>query len=223
MTPKDHDRILERRQLAAALLGALEKRHEILDAIVESADRPAAVERIGSILGVAPGHAEAVLDLPLGRLTKSERDRIRDEINNLDATLDWTAAERPKSADPAVILRPIDSSDGDDALFRARCAERVDDNGSPWTEERIELERTAGRGRVDDESAVWLVGVDTSTAELERIGFIFGEWTGQEVDVAVWVNPSHRKQGYGTAMLKQARSELAAYFPGTTLVIRAPA
>ncbi len=40
------------------------------------------------------------------------------------------------------------------------------------------------------------------------VGLIFGELTGNEVDVAIWVAPESRKQGYGTAALKQARSEL---------------
>ncbi len=43
------------------------------------------------------------------------------------------------------------------------------------------------------------------------------------MDVAIWVAPESRKQGYGTAALKQARSELAAYFPGTVLIVRTPA
>ncbi len=55
------------------------------------------------------------------------------------------------------------------------------------------------------------------------VGLIFGELTGNEVDVAIWVAPESRKQGYGTAALKQARSELAAYFPGTVLIVRTPA
>lgn len=223
MTPKDHDRILDRRELAKALLGALERRHEILDIIVESTTRADAVAAIAGALATSESNAEAVLRLPLGSLTKTERDRISNEISNLDASLDWTPVERPKSVDPSVRLRPIDSSSGDDDLFRARCAERLEDDGTPWSPERIASERSAGSRRVADESAVWLVAVDTAGEEPQRVGFVFGEWTGQEVDVAVWVAPEQRKKGYGTALLKQSRSELAAYFPGTTLVVRAPA
>lgn len=223
MTPKDHDRILDRREIAKALLGALERRHEILDIIVDSDTRADAVTAIAAALETSESNAETVLNLPLGRLTKTERDRISDEISNLDAALDWTPSERPKSVDPSVQLRPIDTSSGDADLFRQRCAERIGEDGAPWSAERIASERSAGARRVEDESAVWLVAVDTSGGEPDRIGFVFGEWTGQEVDVAIWVAPERRKQGYGTALLKQSRSELAAYFPGTTLVVRAPA
>lgn len=223
MTPKDHDRILDRREIAKALLAALERRHEVLDIIVDSDTRADAVTAIAAALDTAEANAQAVLNLPLGRLTKTERDRISEEISNLDAALDWTPGERPKSVDPSVRLRPIDTSSGDAELFRERCAERLDDDGTPWSPERIAAERSAGARRVEDESAVWLVAVDTSGDEPERVGFVFGEWTDQEVDVAIWVAPERRKRGYGTALLKQSRTELAAYFPGTTLVVRAPA
>ncbi|MFZ3395529.1 GNAT family N-acetyltransferase, partial [Rhodococcus sp. 7Tela_A2] len=55
------------------------------------------------------------------------------------------------------------------------------------------------------------------------VGFAFGELVGNEVEVRIWVRPELRKQGYGTAVLKQARTELAAYFPGSTLIVRTPA
>ena len=68
-----------------------------------------------------------------------------------------------------------------------------------------------------------LVAEDLSGTEPKPVGFAFGELQGHEVDVAIWVHPELRKQGYGTATLKQARTELAAYFPGSTLIIRTPA
>jgi RimJ/RimL family protein N-acetyltransferase len=50
---------------------------------------------------------------------------------------------------------------------------------------------------------------------------VFGELPHGEVAVRVWIHPEHRKKGYGTAALRRARSEMAAYFPGVPLVVRA--
>lgn len=70
---------------------------------------------------------------------------------------------------------------------------------------------------------MWLVAEDLDADTPKPIGFAFGELDGNEVEVRIWVRPELRKQGYGTATLKQARTELAAYFPGSTLIIRTPA
>jgi GNAT superfamily N-acetyltransferase len=51
----------------------------------------------------------------------------------------------------------------------------------------------------------------------------FGELAGGEVNVRIWIHPAHRKRGYGTAVLRKSRSEMAAYFPAVPLVVRAPA
>ncbi len=48
MATTNHDQVLDRREIAAALLRALEQRHEVLDAIVESADRAEAVTAIAA-------------------------------------------------------------------------------------------------------------------------------------------------------------------------------
>jgi GNAT superfamily N-acetyltransferase len=73
--------------------------------------------------------------------------------------------------------------------------------------------------RVDAEEAAWLVAIDGS----EKIGMVFGELAGGEVNVRIWIHPAHRKRGYGTAALRKSRSEMAAYFPAVPLVVRAPA
>ena len=74
-------------------------------------------------------------------------------------------------------------------------------------------------GRVDAEEAAWLVAIDGS----EKIGMVFGELAGGEVNVRIWIHPAYRKRGYGTAALRKSRSEMAAYFPAVPLVVRAPA
>ena len=57
----------------------------------------------------------------------------------------------------------------------------------------------------------------------EKVGMVFGELAGGEVNVRIWIHPAYRKQGYGTAALRKSRSEMAAYFPAVPLVVRAPA
>ena len=49
----DHDRRVARREIADALVRALERRHEMLDVIVKSEDYDAAVESIASALGTS--------------------------------------------------------------------------------------------------------------------------------------------------------------------------
>ena len=51
----------------------------------------------------------------------------------------------------------------------------------------------------------------------------FGDLISGEVNVRIWIHPDFRKQGYGTAVLRKSRSELAAYFPAVPLVVRTPA
>ncbi|MCD7051420.1 GNAT superfamily N-acetyltransferase [Prescottella equi] len=223
MTVKNHDQVIDRREIASALLKALDRRHEVLDAIVESNDRAAAVAAVRDLLDTSDFCAEAVLGLRFERLTVKERDRIRTELEDLDATLQWLPEQRPYSTGAGVRLRPFSDSDDDAALFRKRSTEQFDESGKPWDDERVERERQHGLKRIDDESAAWFVAECTTGDAPNGVGLIFGELTGNEVDVAIWVAPESRKQGYGTAALKQARSELAAYFPGTVLIVRTPA
>lgn len=219
MAATNHDQVLDRREIAAALLRALERRHEVLDVIVESADRAEAVSSVAALLDTTEFCAEAVLNLPFRRLTKAERKKIRAELEDLDAVLQWTVTSRPYSTGAHFRLRPISDTSSDQELFKARCAEQLGDDSA----ERVDAERTRGTELMDDESGMWLVAEDLAGDEPKSIGFAFGELNGGEVEVRIWVRPELRKQGYGTATLKQARNELAAYFPGSTLIIRTPA
>ena len=76
----------------------------------------------------------------------------------------------------------------------------------------------AGADRVDAEDAAWLVAEEKG----QKVGIVFGELNGSEVDVRIWIRPMDRKQGYGTAALRRSRSEFARMFPGVPLVVRAP-
>lgn len=217
------DQLLDRRELASSLLKALEMRHEVLDAIVDSDDHAAAVHAVSTLLGTTGANAEVVLGLHLGRLTKLERDRLREELSNLESTLKWLPEHRPASTGTSVRLRPFGTGDDDTDLFRLRSSEQVEADGTPWSADRVETERSDGLRRVDDESAAWFVCEDVRGDGTHSVGLVFGELNGHEVDIAVWVAPQSRKQGYGTAALKQSRSELAALFPGTVVVVRTPA
>ncbi len=217
------DQLLDRRELASSLLKALEMRHEVLDAIVDSDDHAAAIHAVGTLLRTTDGNAEVVLGLQLGRLTRLERDHLRDEITNLESTLKWLPEQRPASTGAGVRLRPFGTGSDDAELFRLRSAEQFDEDGAAWSADRVESERADGLRRVDDESAVWFVCEDIGGDAPRSVGLVFGELNGQEVDIAVWVAPQSRQRGYGTAALKQSRSELAAFFPGTVVVVRTPA
>ena len=223
MTTHIQDQILDRRELTAALVRALERRHEVLDAVVDSADHQAAVATVAELLGTSESNAEAVLGLKFSALTKAARDRIQGELENLDATLEWTAVDRPASSGANFNLRPFTDSTDDAALFAERSTEQFDDGGAPWASDRVESERAAGLGRIDDESAAWFVAEDLSSDTPKSVGLVFGELTDQEVNVAIWIAPQARKKGYGTACIQHARRELAAEFPGTVLVVRAKA
>lgn len=219
MATTNHDQALDRREIAAALLRALERRHEVLDAIVESTDRAEAVAAVASLLDTTDFCAEAVLNLPFRRLTKAERKKIREELEDLDTVVKWTTATRPYATGAHFRLRPIGETASDVELFKARCAEQLGDD----SDDTVVSERRRGAAKMDDESAMWLVAEDLAGDEPKPVGFAFGELAGNEVEVRIWVRPELRKQGYGTATLKQARTELAAYFPGSTLIIRTPA
>ncbi|NBP86672.1 MAG: N-acetyltransferase, partial [Mycobacteriaceae bacterium] len=66
--------------------------------------------------------------------------------------------------------------------------------------------------------AAWFVAVDGE----DKVGMVFGELVGGEVNVRIWIHPAHRQKGYGTAALRRSRSEMAACFPAAPLVVRTP-
>ena len=74
------------------------------------------------------------------------------------------------------------------------------------------------RERVRAEDAAWFVAVDGE----DKVGMVFGELVGGEVNVRIWIHPAHRQKGYGTAALRRSRSEMAACFPAAPLVVRTP-
>ena len=215
----DDGQRIERREIADTLVRALERRHELLEVIVESEDYDKAVEAIASLLGTSPAGGEAVLRMSFDRLTKVSRRRIAAELEDLNNQLDFTMGERQASPESRLLLRPF-SADSDRDIFAARTDDvRAAGDGSGAPAGDLDDEIRAAVGRVHAEEAVWLVAIDGS----EKVGMVFGELAGGEVNVRIWIHPAFRKQGYGTAALRKSRSEMAAYFPAVPLVVRAPA
>ncbi len=214
----DQDRAVSRRAIADALLTALERRHEVLDAIVEAADRDSAVDAITDLLGTTRIGSEAVMAMSFDQLTKESRRRIAAELENLDSQLSFSVTERPASADDSLRLRPF-SAEGDRDIFAARTDDMGaagDGSGAPAGP--LDDEIRWARERVRAEDAAWFVAIDGE----EKVGMVFGELVAGEVNVRIWIHPSHRQKGYGTAALRRSRSEMAAFFPAAPLVVRTP-
>jgi GNAT superfamily N-acetyltransferase len=213
----EQDNTTERREIARAMVRALDRRHELLDAVVASEDYDAAIEAVASLIGTSLVAAEAVLRLSFDRLTRVSRDRIAAELEDLNSQLSFIS-EQPVSTAQNLVLRPFDA-DEDRDIFAARTDDvRAAGDGSGAPAGALDDEIRAAVSRVDAEEAVWLVAIDGS----QKIGMVFGELAGGEVNVRIWIHPAHRKRGYGTAALRKSRSELAAYFPAVPLVVRAP-
>jgi GNAT superfamily N-acetyltransferase len=207
-----------RREIADALVRALERRHELLDVVVESEDYDAAIEAVATRLGTSSVAAEAVLRLSFDRLTKVSRRRIAAELEDLNNQLSFTMGEQA-SSEKNLVLRPF-AADLDRDIFAARTNDvRAAGDGSGAPPGDLDDEIRAAVSRVAAEEAAWLVALDGS----QKVGMVFGELAGGEVNVRIWIHPDYRKKGYGTAALRKSRSEMAAYFPAVPLVVRAPA
>lgn len=217
---RDAAALAANREMAAALVHAMERRHEVLDVVVASDDYDAAIEAIAALLDTSAGAAEAVLRLSFDRLTKVSRRRIAAELDNLNTeALTFTAAEQTPGSARRLMLRPFDPAEDRD-IFAARTDDvRSAGDGTAAPAGDIADEIRGAVARVAAEEAAWLVAEVGSA----KVGMVFGELSDGEVGVRIWIHPEHRKQGYGTAALRASRSEMAAYFPAVPLVIRAPA
>ena len=216
----EQDAILARKAIADALVRAMERRHEVLDAVVASDDYDAAIESLADLLDTSAAAAEAVLRLSFDRLTQVARRRIAAELDNLnDRALTFTSSERGQEPARRLTLRPF-AGDRDRDIFAARTQDvrsAGDGTGTPAGDLSDEIRDAVSR--VAAEEAAWLVAEVGSM----KVGMVFGELADGEVGVRIWIHPEHRKQGYGTAALRASRSEMAACFPAVPLVVRAPA
>ncbi|CDO05250.1 N-acetyltransferase [Mycolicibacterium cosmeticum] len=214
----DMDRAAARRDIADALVKALDRRHEVLDIIVDAENRDAAVDAIAALLGTTHAGGEAVIGLSFDQVTKESRRIIAEELDDLNSQLTFTLKERPASSAETLSLRAFSGSDDRD-IFAARLQDQGaagDGSGAPAG--NLDDEIAAALGRVDAEDAAWFVAIEGE----QKVGLVFGELKGHEVEVRIWIHPEHRKKGYGTAALRKSRSEMAIYFPAVPVVVRAP-
>lgn len=214
----DHDKAAARREIADALLDALTRRHEVLDVIVEAEDRSGAIEAVAGLLGTSQAAAEAVVGLSFAQITRDSRRKIAAELDDLNSQLSFTVKERPASSGETLELRAF-SAAADRDIFAARTAdvgESGDGSGAPAV--GIDDEIRAAQGRVDAEEAAWFVALEG----VDKVGMVFGELVGGEVNVRVWIHPDFRKRGFGTAALRKCRVEIATYFPAVPMVVRGP-
>ena len=125
-----------------------------------------------------------------------------------------------------LVLR-VFSGHVDRDVFSARTDDvgaKGDGSGAPAGS--LDDEIGAALARVSNEEAVWFViedGPGTGGDGPEKVGMVFGELLGGEVNVRIWIRPEYRHRGFGTAALRRSRSEMAAYFPAVPMVVRAPA
>lgn len=214
----DHDKAAARREIADALLNALNRRHEVLDVIVDADDRAAAVEAVAQLLGTSHAASEAVVGLSFAQITKDSRKAIAAELDDLNSQLSFTVTERPAASGESLELRAF-SADADRDIFVARTTDvgaSGDGSGAPAAD--VDDEIRAALRRVDAEEAAWFVALEGD----QKVGMVFGELTHGEVNVRIWIHPDFRKRGYGTAALRKCRSEMATYFPAVPMVVRAP-
>lgn len=187
---------------ANVIEAAAGKRREILAAISSAKDADGAAETIADLLAVSADQAREVLGAPLESFIGHD-------------------AAHPGADSRGFALLPFRDSEDHRALFHARSSDSSSATAGEWDEERTELERNEGLKRVEAESAMWFVAVDTARDTL--VGLVFGEQTGDgDVDVAIWIRPEERKKGFGMESLKECGRELAAFFPGKHVIVRAP-
>jgi len=214
----DQDRKAAHREIADALLKALERRHEVADVVVESENKAVAVEAIVNLLDTSHLAAEAVMSMSFDRLTIDSRKQILAELEDLNKQLSFTVGERPASSGDTLELLAF-SADRDRDVFATRTSDMgAAGDGSGGPAGSLDDEIGAALARVDDEEAAWFVAVDSG----EKVGMVFGELVNGEVDVRIWIHPDHRKKGYGTAALRKSRSEMAWCFPAVPMVVRSP-
>src|SRR5581483_12217089 len=111
-----------RREITNAFLNALERRHEVLDLIVEADDRSSAVDGIITLLGTSRLGAEAVIGMSFDQLTINSRKKIAAELEDLNNILSFTFKDRPASSGDSLVLRPFSPANDRD-IFAARTEE----------------------------------------------------------------------------------------------------
>lgn len=189
--------------MSDVITSAANQRREVFAAISSSTGVEDAVQAVAQLLEVSADKAREVLRAPLEAFA--------------GAAPDGPAG----SATETFTLTPFQDSEEHRSLFHSRSSDTSSATGGDWDESRTEQERRDGLSRIESESAMWFVAVDTARDAM--VGLVFGEQVDDgDIDVAIWIRPEERKRGYGLRSLKQSRRELAAFFPGKHAIVRAP-
>ena len=183
---------------------AAERRREVLAALSSATGTEDAVKALSHLLSVSADEAREILRAPLEAFAGGP-----------------VAAQASSESAGGFALHPFRDSEEHRSLFHSRSSDASSATAGEWDENRTEQERREGLSRIESESAMWFVAVDT--ARDTHVGLVFGEQVDDgDVDVAIWIRPEERKRGYGLSSLKESRRELAAFFPGKNVIIRAP-
>ena len=179
------------------------RRQEIFAAISSATGTDDAVKAVSHLLAVSTDEAREVLRAPL------------------ESFVGGTTGQPEASSPSSFALHPFRDSEEHRSLFHSRSSDASSATGGEWDENRTEQERREGLSRIESESAMWFVAVDGARGT--QVGLVFGEQVNDgDVDVAIWIHPEERKKGYGLLSLKESRRELAAFFPGKPVIVRAP-
>ena len=90
-----------------------------------------------------------------------------------------------------------------------------DGSGSPAGS--IDDEIRAARELHRVEEAAWFVALDGD----EKVGMVFGDLAGGEVNVRIWIHPAHRKKGFERLRFA-GHGRSCRSLPATPLVVRTP-
>lgn len=155
----DQDQTAARREIADALLSALNNRHEVLDVIVDADDRPTAVAAIAALLHTSTRGGEAVMRMAFDQLTKDSRRKIAAELDDLNSQLTFMLNERPASSDDSLTLRPF-AGGRDQEIFATRLEEiGAAGDGSGQPAKPLDDEIRSAQRRIGQEDAAWFVAV----------------------------------------------------------------
>jgi len=92
-SPEELDRCRERRTITEALVAALDRRSEVLEAIAGADDPAAAQVAVAELLGLPADLALPILDMQLRRLTRTQEHNVREELDELRDRLNAVSSE----------------------------------------------------------------------------------------------------------------------------------
>jgi hypothetical protein len=86
---EDERQIRQELMIVAALVQAMERRHDVFQMIEDSEDSDEAIRRVGQLLGVGKLGSRAVLDLQARRFTRDQRQALASRAEELRSKLPY--------------------------------------------------------------------------------------------------------------------------------------